>query len=187
MTATINTTITALWVPVVVFSHLFAFFWFARMWMLHHPNLFGKRGKKPSSSGSASDGDGVELEIRTEDMVATLAKQPPPSSSKKDAKRKSDQVHGEHAVPQRSTARHPPPTDPCAHLPWLPADAEAGGTPRTDAGSDVSPEHMVVERVHLDWQRLGCSYKIAGGTKVVLHDIWGAANPGEMQVRGTSS
>jgi hypothetical protein len=116
MADAINTTITGLWVPVVVFSHLFAFFWLFRMWMLHHPNLFSrKKGKGPSSSGSASDGDGVELEIRTEDMVATLAKQPPPSSGKKDAKRKSDQVHGKQpACPRTQQApmilpAHPPP------------------------------------------------------------------------------
>jgi hypothetical protein len=29
---------------------------------------------------------------------------------------------------------------------------------------------------------MGCSYTIAGATKVVLQGIWGRARPGEMQV-----
>jgi hypothetical protein len=40
-----------------------------------------------------------------------------------------------------------------------------------------------VERVHLEWQGLCCSYNGSHGKIVVLQDIWGAALAGEMQVR----
>jgi hypothetical protein len=37
--------------------------------------------------------------------------------------------------------------------------------------------------VDLDWRGLGCSYKTSGGEKWVLDDVFGVAQPGEMQVR----
>jgi hypothetical protein len=40
-----------------------------------------------------------------------------------------------------------------------------------------------VEKVHLEWQQLCCTYNAAGGKIVVLDNIWGQATPGEMQVR----
>lgn len=40
-----------------------------------------------------------------------------------------------------------------------------------------------VERVHLEWQALCCSYNSSHGKIVVLQDVWGAALAGEMQVR----
>jgi hypothetical protein len=39
-----------------------------------------------------------------------------------------------------------------------------------------------VEKVHLEWQQLCCTYNAAGGKIVVLDNIWGQATPGEMQV-----
>jgi hypothetical protein len=62
-----------------------------------------------------------------------------------------------------------------------------------DAVPDVSPlacstlrQHLSVqpETFDMEWQEMGCSYTIAGATKVVLQGIWGRARPGEMQVGG---
>jgi hypothetical protein len=39
-----------------------------------------------------------------------------------------------------------------------------------------------VERLYLEWQSIYCSYAGAHGKINVLHDIWGKAAPGEMQV-----
>jgi hypothetical protein len=39
-----------------------------------------------------------------------------------------------------------------------------------------------VERVNLEWQQISCAYSAAAGRIVVLHDVWGQALPGEMQV-----
>lgn len=44
-----------------------------------------------------------------------------------------------------------------------------------------------VERVHLEWQALCCSYNSSHGKIVVLQDVWGAALAGEMQVRMPST
>ena len=35
--------------------------------------------------------------------------------------------------------------------------------------------------LELAWQRIGCSYRAATGTKVVLQDVYGKASAGEMQ------
>jgi hypothetical protein len=52
-----------------------------------------------------------------------------------------------------------------------------------DAHDDKSRADTKVEKVHLEWQQLCCTYNTAGGKIVVLHDVWGQAAPGEMQVR----
>jgi ATP-binding cassette, subfamily G (WHITE), member 2 len=53
------------------------------------------------------------------------------------------------------------------------------------AATAVARQHLgaAVDRVTVEWQRLGCTYRVPGGTKVVLQDVWGIARPGEMQVR----
>lgn len=48
-------------------------------------------------------------------------------------------------------------------------------------GSGTSKEHPV-ERVNLEWQNICCSYAAAHGKVNILHDIWGKAAAGEMQV-----
>ena len=54
-----------------------------------------------------------------------------------------------------------------------------------DALYDDAPKlagNMRAEPLELRWQRIGCSYRAAaGGTRVVLQDIYGRADPGEMQ------
>jgi hypothetical protein len=40
-----------------------------------------------------------------------------------------------------------------------------------------------VEKVRLEWQQISCYYEGAQGRVVVLQDVWGQAEPGEMQVR----
>jgi hypothetical protein len=50
-----------------------------------------------------------------------------------------------------------------------------------DAGS-AKLTNMRVEPLELQWQRIGCSYRAATGTKIVLQDVYGRASPGEMQV-----
>jgi len=61
------------------------------------------------------------------------------------------------------------------------AMAGAGGA----AAAAMARQHLgeAVERVTVEWQRLGCTYRVPGGSKVVLQDVWGIARPGEMQVR----
>lgn len=54
--------------------------------------------------------------------------------------------------------------------------------PKPPVSKDVVTKAHVVERVHLEWQSIHCSYAAAHGKINVLQDIWGKAAPGEMQV-----
>lgn len=44
-------------------------------------------------------------------------------------------------------------------------------------------QHHMQQHSCMEWQQIGCKYKVPGGQKTVLQDIWGKAFPGEMQVR----
>ena len=46
----------------------------------------------------------------------------------------------------------------------------------------MGPAQTKVERAHLEWQQLSCTYNTPNGKIVVLDNIWGRASPGEMQV-----
>lgn len=70
------------------------------------------------------------------------------------------------------------PHDPTA------ASTTAAAVGQGDAGHQTTDRQ--VERVHLEWQCITCSYAGAHGKVNVLHDIWGKAQPGEMQVRNSS-
>jgi hypothetical protein len=47
----------------------------------------------------------------------------------------------------------------------------------------TTSKHHPVERVNLEWQSICCSYAAAHGKVNILHDVWGKAAAGEMQVR----
>jgi hypothetical protein len=50
-----GTAIVALWVPAVVFAHVFAVFWFIRTWLIYDPRwLAGLRRRSSSSGGGAT-------------------------------------------------------------------------------------------------------------------------------------
>ncbi|KIY98282.1 ABC transporter G family protein, partial [Monoraphidium neglectum] len=54
--------------------------------------------------------------------------------------------------------------------------------PAAAASQKPAPKNLLrVEPLELEWQRIGCSYRAAAGTKVVLQDVYGRASPGEMQ------
>jgi hypothetical protein len=60
---------------------------------------------------------------------------------------------------------------------------EGGANQDELSTKDVSGAAVTkVEKVHLEWQQLCCTYNAAGGKIVVLDNIWGQATPGEMQV-----
>jgi hypothetical protein len=62
-----HTAITSLWVPVVVFAHVFAAFWLAKTWMLNSPALNrGKRsGSKTASKVVKVTPDKVQAALKT--------------------------------------------------------------------------------------------------------------------------
>ena len=113
----VDSTISALWVPVIVFSHIFALVWFVKVFQLNSPSAFAwfkrKKGVSVGPNGAVSDdeSEGVELEIKAEDIVLTLSKQPP-ARPKTDTKQKHDQVpgakltHGIDAITMLSMAKY---------------------------------------------------------------------------------
>ena len=92
------------------------------------------------------------------------------------------------ACPGRSASAAPVhswalPVLSCAS-PDLPRSPRALYEDAAAAGPKVAPNNLLrVEPLGLEWQRIGCSYRAATGTKVVLQDVYGKASPGEMQVR----
>lgn len=67
-----------------------------------------------------------------------------------------------------------------------PASSPATGHADTVAaqGKDSKTGAHQVKKIHLEWQSIHCSYAAAHGKINILHDIWGKAAPGEMQVNG---
>ena len=110
----------------------------------------------------------------------------------------SSSLNARPAPRQPPRARRPPKkhtttaavgkSDSLGAFPLAPSDSpgSAGHRHRHDLAADISDGGVAapqVERVEVEWQRIGCTYRIGGRTKVVLRDIWGKAVPGEMQVR----
>lgn len=64
----------------------------------------------------------------------------------------------------------------------IPKKGSYDGNRRSSAGSGGHRSVAEVERIELEWQALSCCYRTNQGNKWVLKDIYGAAQPGEMQV-----
>lgn len=60
----------------------------------------------------------------------------------------------------------------------------AAASPAAGKGNEApTSKHHPVERVNLEWQSICCSYAAGNGKVNILHDVWGKAAAGEMQVR----
>ena len=59
--------------------------------------------------------------------------------------------------------------------------------PQVFQALEAAPQSLVhtlsinVDASTLEWQGIGCSYNSPAGPKEVLADVWGIAQPGEMQ------
>jgi ABC-type lipoprotein export system ATPase subunit len=85
---------------------------------------------------------------------------------------------------------HRPPTPARPQPPSPVPNSISGGKPsfdgrRSSGASGANRSVAEVERIELEWQGLSCCYRTPHGNKWVLKEIYGAANPGEMQVRGS--
>lgn len=60
--------------------------------------------------------------------------------------------------------------------------ATAAEKAKSGGSSKKAGDHHQVERVQLEWQSIHCSYAAGNGKVSILHDVWGKAEPGEMQV-----
>ncbi|KAI8464872.1 MAG: P-loop containing nucleoside triphosphate hydrolase protein [Monoraphidium minutum] len=166
-----QTAIIPLWVPVVVVAHLFAAFWLFKTWMLNTP--MGKKTRAATRVPSRTKGGSLK------DMAA-----PAGAAGRGDVAVGSDQV----------AIEVPPPTDVSPFTQGGGPVEEDGEL--TEAASDLEvfkslekPATLThtfsinVVSSRIEWQDIGCSYNTPQGTKDVLKDIWGIAQPGEMQAR----
>eukprot|EP00879_Flechtneria_rotunda_P017044 GHRR01017850.1.p1 GENE.GHRR01017850.1~~GHRR01017850.1.p1 ORF type:complete len:820 (+),score=223.92 GHRR01017850.1:95-2554(+) len=159
-----DTAIVGLWVPVVVFAHLFAGFWFLKTFLLYDPRPLAALRRKSSSNGKTaktriSEGD-ESKEDGTEDIVLTLAKRQSADNAVADDAVEVNKGRTNHGTSGR--------------LSRVPSEMY-------DDESHEDNSFTKVERVHLQWQKLSCTYNAPAGKIVVLQDIWGHAAPGEMQ------
>lgn len=199
-----NTAIVALWVPVVVFAHLFAGFWFIKTFLLYDPRPLAAIRRRRSSGAklpkACASEDGEDAD---EDVVLTLDEAAGGSGTEPKHRKKGASGHSMGLPGRLSGAQQRPahtasdgrlPCPRCSRRSPLPP-GPVGGTDQGVSGS--APGQLCdgaaqaagaaagaqVERVHLEWQAISCSYNAAAGKLPVLQDIWGQANAGEMQVR----
>jgi len=75
----VNTSIVELWAPVVIFAHLFASFWFIRLFLLHDPRALRVFQRRRRSSNEklpkARNSEDDECREGNEDIVLTMDKQ----------------------------------------------------------------------------------------------------------------
>lgn len=151
-----NTAIVNLWVPVVVVAHVFSLFFFAKLLLVSNPRMlrvFRRRRSSNEKLPKARNSEDDECKEANEDIVLTLDK----------ATQRQVVIHSgrEKTIVQ---------CDPeCANNMY---ESESVQSDRLESK---------VERVHLEWQGLTCSYNGSHGKIVVLQDVWGAALAGEMQ------
>jgi hypothetical protein len=166
----------AVWIPVVVFAHLFSLFWLVKTWALSKAQgLLRKKRKVSASPGPAKDPT------------------PNPISQHPGTVRKDTNSLQRPSLLQRTRTFFS-----LARTTTLKSDGSFhSATSSDDSGvdedavPDVSLEacktlrrtmSLVPDKMSLEWQDMGCTYQLRGAAKVVLQGISGRADPGEMQV-----
>uniref|UniRef100_A0A383VRM2 ABC transporter domain-containing protein n=1 Tax=Tetradesmus obliquus TaxID=3088 RepID=A0A383VRM2_TETOB len=144
-----ETAIVGLWVPVVVFAHVFSAFWFIKTFLVYDPrplHLFRRRRSSGVSLPKARVSEAGGETDKTVDEVL-------------------DSSCNQKSALSNSLAK------------ICEGSSQDGHSIKEASGAAVTK----VEKVHLEWQQLCCTYNAAGGKIVVLDNIWGQATPGEMQ------
>lgn len=145
-----DSTITQLWVPVVVLAHFFCFACLVlgplKLLLHNHGGVRGllrrRRGSVAGKLPKVNENDGEE-----DDALDISPARP--------------------QAQQGTTVR--------------PA-ATAAITSGRDQQQRADKPAATVQRIQLEWQQICCTYDAAHGKIVVLQDVWGQAEPGEMQV-----
>lgn len=189
-----DSVIWAMWVPVVVFAHLLAFFFLLKTYMLNSGGAACLRRRKAKAaetekaSAPSSSVDGITSLGKAADEEAPAS--PPAGQCATHANGNDVLSHNDQCEPSDHNTPFAQPSKEVvlnlarnASASSLFADHEDDKQAIT--GRTLSMCMSVqVEKSHLEWRGVGCSYPApGGGLKVVLHDVWGKAHPGEMQVR----
>lgn len=211
-----HSVIPALWIPVAVFTHVFAALWLLRAFQLMQPAEWAKirkilrlrrkipgSGTVPSSEASTwpvlATGPGVQPNVDVGSSCSSSLQEWGATSSSTDS---SSNQYPPVTYPSSSSSTagsEVGSVDGDAHaVAVLPAgDIHAAGAAKASvphAGKQLHPPHQHSCQPHkqqqqqpglrLTWRSIGCVYKTAAGPKPVLHDVWGEAAAGEIQVRG---
>lgn len=147
-----NTAIVKLWVPVVVLAHVFSLFFFAKLILVSNPRLFKVFRRRRSSNEKLPKARNSEDDEGKEGA--------------EDIVLTLDKQRQVVSIREKTIVQCDPETAGDLH------EAESVHSDRLESK---------VERVHLEWQGLSCSYNGSHGKLVVLQDVWGAALAGEMQ------
>jgi hypothetical protein len=216
-----HSVILALWIPVAVFTHVFAALWLLRAFQLMQPAAWAKvkyiiRLKprpEPNSATSVVSASHL-LEIQEGQLAAQHAEVGSSCSSSLNdwgatgsSTSSSSNINSQYpAVTYPSSSSSTAGSDvgsldgdahAVAVLPAgdLHANSEittAANKAGTLAGKQRQfhhpyschhPQQQQQPAIRLTWRSIGCVYKTAAGAKPVLHDVWGEAAAGEMQVR----
>jgi len=175
-----ETAILSIWVPAFVFAHVFAGFWLIKAVFVMNPGWLRAfkltRGSKGAADGSGDKTlDDDEGQARTTSLDQRVLAEVAEAAEAVSAARYS--ANG-NAVATELLNRHLP-TATGARLVSSSGGGAAQGRSSTGSGRMSVIEVMPVE---LEWRKLSCSYHTNGGVKWVLEDVYGLAQPGEMQV-----
>ncbi|GBF96283.1 ABC transporter G family [Raphidocelis subcapitata] len=168
-----STTVIALWVPVVVFAHLFAGFWLLKTWLLNSPSLFGRKGARSMRSKSgvsqrlASSVSAAKSSLRSQPALGGAA------AAEGSPRRATPVIDAVATVAEGPETETETEAEPEAVFEAL-ESVEASRSPPAAHSLSVAP-------LALEWQGIGCSYSTPTGPRQVLADVWGSAQPGEMQ------
>jgi hypothetical protein len=202
-----TTAILSLWVPAFIFAHLFAGFWLVRAVLLMNPGWLrsvgfsrGKKGSEAAGGGAAGADDQPEratsLDQRVLAEIADAALAPRAGGERTGGGGCAGFSHHIGAwnclmLCQNNPApTHNRPSPNRTHTrPGLVPTSSArlvsssgGGVQGRSSTGSGRMSVIEVNPVELEWRKLSCSYQTNVGTKWVLEDVYGLAQPGEMQV-----
>ncbi|KAF8067234.1 ctr9 [Scenedesmus sp. PABB004] len=181
----------AMWIPCVVFAHVFAAFFLARMFAVMYPRAWASATRALTGRGRrSSTGHGLPAGKVASPRAGARASSDAGAAGK-------DQARVAPAPRVASGAPGPDDTPFRASNAFCDAgeDEELGlpaedGSESGDGANGTVPSHtseLLMRRLTtqmrpmlLEWQDVGCSYSTPTGTKTVLKEVWGKASPGDM-------
>jgi hypothetical protein len=192
-----------MWVPCVVFAHLFAGYFLLTMLAVMYPSATaavkrrlgvkartgasgsgsGSGSGSDSNSGKGSGGSGTQLAV-VQGKGAPTAGTARGSNGGSAVLRKSETLY--YDCDGGAAA-----ADPELALSSSAAAAAAAAGGSADAVAATGPRSAqsvvllhklaaLMRPLVMEWQDVGCAYNTASGSKIVLEGIWGRADPGDM-------
>ena len=168
----------AVWVPVVAFAHLFSLFWLLKTWVLStaHGLLHKKQKRTKSMDVAAAAQYDSPSPLPQHVAVAFKDISPQKRQSLKQHMGRFLGLGHTFTVPQDSPHSAPSNSDDLDAVNAVP-DVSLDSCSSLRCSTSLVPG-----TISMEWQDMGCTYRLGGVAKVVLQGISGGAVPGEMQV-----